>query len=388
MPFTDAVGELKPGRVPIAMVMTSFEPGGTERQMIEMVRRLDPNRWAVHIACFHARGTWFRRAAERAASVAEFPVRSFRTPLTLRHAWEFARWCRTRRIAVVHTTELYSNIFGLPAAALARVPVRIANRREINPDKTPAQIAMQRTAYAFAHRIVANSRAAARRLELERVPRRKITVVPNGLDLRAFTRPPAPKVRLRNVIVVANLRPEKGHDVLVDAAANVLLRVPDAKFNLVGDGPGRDALIERVRSLGIQDAFTFHGHRDDVPACLDAADIFVLPSRSEAFPNAVLEAMAAGLPIVASGVGGIVELIADNRTGLLVPPDDPASLCTCLLRLMADSSIGSRMGAAARGEAHARYSFDRMVADLDRLYVNELARRGALPVENPQLAAS
>ena len=98
--------------------------------------------------------------------------------------------------------------------------------------------------------------------------------------------------------------------------------------------------------------------------------------------------MAAGLPIVASGVGGIVELIADNRTGLLVPPDDPASLCTCLLRLMADSSIGSRMGAAARGEAHARYSFDRMVADLDRLYVNELARRGALPVENPQLAAS
>src|SRR5206468_10946525 len=217
---TGAVGELRPGRVAIGMGMTSFEPGGTERQMSEMVRRLDPNRWAVHIACFHARGTWFRRAAERAASVAEFPVRSFRTPLTLRHAWEFARWCRTRRIAVVHTTELYSNIFGLPAAALARVPVRIANRREINPDKTPAQIAMQRTAYGFAHRIVANSRAAASRLELERVPRRKITVVPNGLDLRAFTRPPAPKFRLRNVIVVANLRPEKGHDVLVDAAAN------------------------------------------------------------------------------------------------------------------------------------------------------------------------
>jgi L-malate glycosyltransferase len=388
VPFTDAVGQLSFGRIPIAVVMTSFEPGGTERQMIEMVRRLDPNRWAVHIACFQARGAWFGPAAERAASVAEFPVRSFRNPATMRHAWAFARWCRARRIAVVHTTELYSNIFGLPAAALARVPVRIANRREINPDKTPAQIAMQRTAYAFAHRIVANSRAAASRLELERVPRRKITVVSNGLDLRPFTRPPAPKSRLRNVIVVANLRPEKGHDVLVDAAANVLLRVPDARFNLVGDGPGRDALIERVRSLGLEEAFTFHGHRDDVPAWLDGADIFVLPSRSEAFPNAVLEAMAAGLPIVASAVGGIVELIADNRTGLLVPPDDPASLCTCLLRLMADSSLGSRIGEAARVEAHSRYSFDRMVAELDHLYVNELARRGALPVEKPQLAAS
>jgi glycosyltransferase involved in cell wall biosynthesis len=388
VPFTDAVGQLSLGRIPIAVVMTSFEPGGTERQMIEMVRRLDPNRWAVHIACFHARGTWFGRATERAASVAEFPVRSFRNPATMRHAWAFARWCRARRIAVVHTTELYANIFGLPAAALARVPVRIANRREINPDKTPAQIAMQRTAYAFAHRIVANSRAAANRLELERVPRRKTTVIPNGLDLGSFHTPPRPKSRLRNVIVVANLRPEKGHDVLIDAAANILLRVPDARFDFVGDGPGRDSLLERVRALGIERAFTFHGHRDDIPDCLAAADIFVLPSRSEAFPNAVLEAMAAGLPIVASAVGGIAELIADNRTGLLVPPDDPASLCARLSLLMTDSSLGSRIGDAARAEARAHYSFDRMVTAFDRLYVNELARRGALTSGQPQLAAS
>jgi L-malate glycosyltransferase len=388
VPFIDAVAPLKLGRVPVAVVMTRFEPGGTERQMIEMVRRLDPERWAVHIACFQARGAWLGRAAECAASVVEFPVRSFRTPVTMQHLWAFARWCRARRIAVVHTTDLYSNIFGLPAAALARVPVRIANRREINPDKTPAQIAMQRTAYAFAHRIVANSRAAASRLELERVPRRKITVVSNGLDLRPFRTPPAPKSRLRKVIVVANLRPEKGHEVLVDAAANVLLRVPDARFELVGDGPCRDPLVERVRSLGIERAFTFRGHRNDIPACLAAADIFVLPSRSEAFPNAVLEAMAAGLPIVASAVGGIVELITDNRTGLLVPADDPASLCARLVRLMADSSLGSRLGDAARSEAHSRYSFDRMVAEIDRLYVHELARRGALPAERPQLAAS
>ena len=118
---------------PIAVVMTSFEPGGTERQMIELVRRLDPDRWAVHVACFHARGAWFGRAAEAAASVAEFPARHFQRPETLRHAWAFARWCRAKRIAIVHTSELYSNIFGLPGAALAGVPVRIGNRREINP---------------------------------------------------------------------------------------------------------------------------------------------------------------------------------------------------------------------------------------------------------------
>ena len=101
------------------------------------------------------------RVTEAAASVAEFPVDSFRNPRTLHHMRAFARWCRQTRVSIVHTTELYSNIFGLPAAAMGRVPVRIGNRREINPDKRPAQIALQRAAYACAHKVVANSRAAA-----------------------------------------------------------------------------------------------------------------------------------------------------------------------------------------------------------------------------------
>jgi len=387
VPFTDAVDALKPGPVPLAFVMTSFEPGGTERQMIELARRLDPNRWAVHVACFRARGSWFERAAEAAQSVAQFPVTSLRAPSVLGHAWSFAEWCRARRIAVVHTTEIYSNIFALPAAALARVPVRIGNRREINPDKTAAQIAMQRAAYGFAHQVVANSGAAAARLELERVPRRKIAVIPNGLDVRLYAAH-APTGYPRRVIVVANLRPEKGHDVLIEAAANVLLRFPDTHFDVVGDGPERWRLVERTRALGIEHAFTFLGHRDDVPACLAAADIFVLPSRSEACPNGLLEAMAAGLPIVASAVGGIVELMADNRTGLLVPPDNPPALCRGICELMANPARAAQIGSAARVEAHARYSFDRMVDAFDRLYLRELTARGVLSNAQPQLAAS
>jgi hypothetical protein len=168
--------------------MTSFDPGGTERQMIELVRRLDPARWAVHIACFHTRGAWFSRAREVAASVAEFPVTSFQSPRALKHMWAFARWCRAQKIAVAHTTELYSNIFGLPGAALAGVPVRIGNRREINPDKSPAQIALQRVGYSVAHKIVANSHAAADRLRAEGVPARKIAVIPNGLDATVCSR--------------------------------------------------------------------------------------------------------------------------------------------------------------------------------------------------------
>lgn len=367
--------------------MTSFEPGGTERQMTELVRRLDRSRWTVHVACFHARGAWFGRVAERAASVTEFPIESFHRADAFAYLWSFARWCRRMRLAVVHATELYSNVFALPGAALGGVPVRVGNRREINPDKSAAQIAMQRVAYGFAHKIVANSHAAADRLRLERVPARKIAVVPNGLDLPRFAprRSSAPR---RRVVVVANLRPEKRHDVLIDAAPAVLAAFPDARFEIVGGGPERERLLARVDSLGVRHAFSFLGHRDDVPARLSAADVFVLPSESEAFPNAVLEAMAAGLPIVASGVGGILELIDDGRTGLLTPVGDPAALADRLCRLMANAALASTLGAAARADADVRYSFDRMVAAFELLYLTELTRRGVVAAREPQLAAS
>jgi glycosyltransferase involved in cell wall biosynthesis len=359
----------------MAVVMTSFEAGGTERQMIELIRRLDPGRWQVHVACFHARGHWLGRVRERAASITEFPLKGFRRADTARFAWAFMRWCRERRLALVHTSELYSNVFALPAAAAARVPVRIGNRREINPDKTLGQIALQRAAYAFAHKVVANSRTAANRLLQERVPSHKVAIVPNGLDMQTFA-PHSPRPLPRRVVMVANLRPEKGHDILVDAAVEVLRRVPDARFDLVGAGPQLRPLRARVEARAVSRSFSFLGHQDDVPAHLAAADIFVLPSRSEAFPNAVLEAMAAGLPIVASGIDGILEIVDDDRTGLLVPPRDPMALADRLCRLMADPALGARLGAAARAEVETRYSFDRMVVRFEQVYLTELARRG------------
>jgi glycosyltransferase involved in cell wall biosynthesis len=372
--------------MPIAFVMTSFAPGGTERQMIELARRLDPARWTVHVACFHTRGAWFSRIADSAASVTEFPVTSFQRPDTVRHLAAFARWCRQRRIAVVHTTELYSNIFGLPGAALARVPARIGNRREINPDKSLAQIAMQRAAYACAHRVVANSRAAADRLVAERVSPSHISVIPNGLDLPC-TVPHAEHRRLRKVVVVANLRKEKGHDVLIDAAARLLPVVPDARFEIVGGGPEMAALVERARARQVLHAFDFLGPREDVATRLAGADIFALPSRSEAFPNAVLEAMGAGLPIVATHVGGIPELIEDNKTGLLVTAGDARELADALQLLMTSPIAATRLGAAAQTVARLRYSFSRMVAAFDALYVNELTRRGVTGVARLQPAA-
>jgi len=258
---------------------------------------------------------------------------------------------------------------------VAGVPVRIANRREINPDKTRGQIMMQRAAYQFAHKVVANSRAAADRLRRERVPAGRVATVSNGIDSCAFasSRPARP---LRRVTVVANLRKEKGHDVLIDAAPEILRHVPDARFDIIGGGPELETLTARAKAQGVSDAFTFAGYEPNVPSRLRDADIFVLPSRSEAFPNAVLEAMAAGLPIVASGVGGILELIDDGRTGVLVTAGDAHALAHGICRLMADGAAAARLGKAACHEVQGRYSFERMTSAFEALYFAELTQRG------------
>jgi L-malate glycosyltransferase len=350
--------------------ITSFHPGGTERQMTELIQRVDRGRFDVHVACFHKEGSWLPRV-ESCATVTAFPIHGFARPATLARAAAFARWCRARRIRAVLACDLYANAFALPSAAFAGVPVRIGSRRELNPDKTPAQIVLQRQAYRCAHAIVANSPAAARQLQAEGVPADRIRVVPNGISVDRFT--PRPGARpISTVLTVANLRKEKAHEVLFAAAARLAPRHPQLKFLIAGDGPREGELRALARRLDIEHQVRFLGHCEDVPALLAQADAFVLPSRSEAFPNGAIEAMAAGLPVVASRVGGLLDLIDDGRTGLLVEPDNPAALASAIESLVISPERAAALGATARDEVARRYSFDRMVRSFEDLFLSSL----------------
>jgi glycosyltransferase involved in cell wall biosynthesis len=353
--------------------------------MTELVRRLDQRRWAVHVVCIHAEGAWFSRVAEAAISIASFPIRSFSRPATLMRIAACAEWLRQRRIAVVHSFDLYSNIFFLPAAAAARAPVRIGSRREINAGKSTGQLALQRAAYACAHRIVANAEAARARLRREGVRSPRITVVPNGLDLERFTPKPAGRAR-RRLLMLANLRPGKGHDALIDAMPLVLRRFPDARLAIAGDGTERAQLEARVRARGVAGAVSFEGHCDDVPARMMNADLFVLPSESEAFPNAVIEAMAVGLPVIATSVGGIVEAVIDGHTGLLVAPRDSVALADRICRLMDDPPLAQTLASRGRALVEAHYGLDRMVSSIEQIYDDELVRRAPGLITRSQLA--
>jgi len=348
--------------------------------MVELIRRLDRETCDVHVACFRAEGPWLGAAKAAATSFADFPLGSLMSPHAAAQAARLGRWFRDRGVQVVQTCDLYGNIVALPAAALARVPVRIGSRRGIvSPTHVRGLLPLQRAGYVAAHRVVANSAAAAARLREEYVPARKIVVIPNGIDLPAATAR-APRTGPAVITTVANLRRGKGHDVLLRAAADVLRRYPDVRFQLVGDGPLRPALEREAGALGIADRVDFLGHRDDVVDLLRASDAFAFPSLMEAFPNAVMEAMSMALPVVATRVGGIPELVDDRENGRLVEPGDPAALANALVEVLEAPEAAAALGAAAYGTVRARYSFERMTRAFERLYQDLLQARLSNPL--------
>jgi glycosyltransferase involved in cell wall biosynthesis len=354
----------------VAIFLTSFHPGGTERQMTELIQRLDRTRFDVHVACFHREGAWLPRV-EACAPVTEFPIAGFTRPATLARAAAFARWCRARRIGAVLACDFYANTFALPAAAVAGVPVRLGSRRELAPDKSAPQIVLQRQAYRFATAVVANSSAAADRLRRERVASERIHVIANGVDVDRFGF--ARQAReIRTLVSVANLRGEKAHEILFEAFAPLAAAHPALRLKIAGDGPRAAELRALARSLGIADRVELLGHCEDVATLLEQADAFVLASRSEAFPNSVVEAMAAALPVVACAVGGLLELVDSGRTGLLVPADDPAAMRDALEWLIVHPARATGLGAAAREAICQRYSFARMIRAFEDLFVSQL----------------
>jgi len=359
------------GPVDVVLLLTSFAIGGTERQMVELAKRLDPARFRVRIACFHKRGRLLDHIPSR-IPIREFPIHGFANPAAVGRLIAFAAWCRSIDAAIVHTCDLYANIFGLPGAALAGVPVRIANRREIiTGDKSPAKLKAQRLAYRAAHAVVANSSAARDQLVREGVPPDRLRLVPNGLDPVRFA-PGPPRQDIRRIVMVANLRPEKGHDTLLAAAPRILARYPDASFTFVGEGPQREKLEMLVRALGLTGRVQFLGESQDPAPILASHDLFVLPSRSEAFPNALIEAMATALPVVATDVGGIPEVVRPGVNGRLVPPDDVGALADAVLTLMDDPAAAAALGQAARADVERHYTIDRMVERFEQLYLAEI----------------
>lgn len=374
-------------RVRVVFCVDNLRIGGTELNAVRTAERLDRSRFAVSVACLSGDGPLRRRYEDAGIPVVDFPISSLYGRDALRQGARLARYLRAERADVVHSHDVYTNIFGTAWARVAGTPVVVASRRWWHSLPGAAHRIGNRVAYRVADYVLANSPAVAASLVRDDgVAVARVVTVPNFVDDAAFAPLAAGERAARRaalgvpsdatvVGVVARLSPVKDHASLLRAAAELRPRWPALHFLLFGDGESRPALEELARGLGIADAVHFAGTQSNHLNLHALFDVSVLCSLSEGFPNSLVEAMAAGRPAVATAVGGNADAVEDGVTGLLVPPADPARLAAAIEALLGDPERRTAMGEAGRARARERYHAANVVRALEDGYLRMLERR-------------
>jgi glycosyltransferase involved in cell wall biosynthesis len=368
-------------RLRVLHLIDQLNLGGAERFTMHVVARLDPARFDRTICATRATENFWPgdTRAEAMAELDEADVRVVELHRTGRfdlNAWRpLLALLRRERIQILHAHMFGSSVWGTIVARTARVPLVIAHDHG-TPDDLPLE---HRTLER--HLLGRNVDAYLtvcepdrRRLVARGIPEARTHVLPNGIvtpnpDLTRNVRaelgidPDAPVVG-----TVGVLRVEKAHDVLLRAAARVRERHPALRVVVVGDGDRRADLERLAGELEIADAVIFTGVRVDVPEVLRAFDVAVNSSLREGSPLSVMEYMEAGLPVVASRVGGVPEIVREGTDGLLVPPGDPAAVAGALLRLLDDREAATEMGRSGRERRRAEFDLDVTAQRLGELY--------------------
>jgi glycosyltransferase involved in cell wall biosynthesis len=370
----------------VCYVIPSLQTGGTERQLLALMKGLISDH-ELTVVCTRAAGALVGDARRLGVYVHE---------LNGGGGWDFTMRRRVRRVFRSHRPDVvHSFMFGFDLAAnrAARetgVPVVISSRRQLATWKKPRHIRIQRKANQLVDCIVANSKAVAEFAAAQEGGERDFyRVIPNGIDADAFVSPAdLHQIRLRFKIpfhthvvgIVANFSPVKDHFLFLDTAEELMRRRADVHFLLVGSGPLRDEVMARIRKQAWDDRFTRVAAFEEVPDLYKVMSVSVLCSRVEGFPNAVIESMAAGRPVVAAAVGGIPEIVEDGVTGRLVQNRTPVDFADAIEQVLDHPEESAAMAARASEYVRNTLTLDRMVAAYRNLYREMLIqsiRRGA-----------
>jgi glycosyltransferase involved in cell wall biosynthesis len=370
----------------VLYVVGNFVAGGAERHLLELWKRIDRSRFEVVIACFRREGAFLAEVESLGWPVHELAVgRRVYGPAGLAGLARLVHLVRDLRPQVVHGYLFGPNLYAALAGRLAGVPAVVVAKRNVDAFESPRQVLAQRIAHRLATHVTAVSEAVADSVVALGVPRARITVIPNGVDAARFD-PPAPAEEARRELgadasplvgSVGCLAARKDYGTLLEALRLLRERGLGFRAALVGDGPDRDALEARAAALGLADRVRFLGERADVDRLLPGMDVFVLSSREEGIPNALLEAMAAGRACVATAVGGTPEVLRDGETGWLVPPGEPGALADALAQALASPGEARRRGEAAGRAAREELSIEAMVRRHEEFYERVAGRAPA-----------
>jgi glycosyltransferase involved in cell wall biosynthesis len=377
----------------VLFIIDSFEQGGSERQAMQLLTQLHASgKCRVHLACLQNRGS-LRAEADQLGigEIHEYALNSFYDLNFTKQLRRLVHFIKENEIDVVHTHCFYTNIFGMTGAFLAGVRARVTSKGETDGFRTSMQKRAERAAFRLSHRVIANCLVVQNQLIREGVNPSKIIQHYNGLDLdrlkvrdglrreEALSEFHLPSDR-RYVSIVANLRnPVKDHPMFLRAAARVRAAVPEAAFAIAGEGELMESLRELAVQLGIQNDVFFLGRCNNVADLLFASEVGVLSSKAEGFANAILEYMAAGLPVVATDVGGAREAIAEGETGFVVASGDVQKMAERIIEFLNNPKRARAMGERGRSFVAERFSCDRHLQNTLELYAELLSTPKSAP---------
>ena len=358
--------------------------GGSELNAVRTAEQLKARGHDVEVMTLtDVHDGMYERYADAGIAVHGFGVDSLVGRQALRQVRALSRAFRQGRFDIVHTNDSYTNFLMVAAARLAGIPA-LASKRWIQPMFSQHRYT-DAIAFRLAHGVLANSVAVGRTAQrIEGVAAERVHVVPNFVDDQLFAvRAERPQWRAQygfaeeHVVfcIVAQLRAEKNHVLLLRAFAGALQANPQVRLLVVGDGPERAHVADVIEDLGVSSQVTMTGHLDRAWRTFAAADVAVLPSQHEGFPNSVVEAMAVGIPVIGTNVGGIPDAITDQQSGLLVEPNSLPALKRALLRMAGDAAFRHVSGLRAQRFAEAHHTADAVLDSLERVYATVTGAR-------------
>ncbi len=363
------------------------EMGGAERSLVKMIRSLPKERFRCSLVTFQIDRD-LPLFSSMPCDVRVLPLRKSYDAQALRLSLELRRFIRSEGVSIVHTFFETADLWGGLVSRLSRVPILLSSRRDMGILRRPKHALAYRFVNPLFTRVLAVSEEVRRCcIEVDHLQPERVETVYNGVEFPSLPLESRDACRelmglsafKEIVLTIGNIRRVKGIDIFLRAAVDVCKRRPSVLFLIVGDNhePAHfNELKELVSELGISHNVLFYGPSEEVGQFLAACDIFCLPSRSEGFSNALIEAMGAGVPCVATCVGGNVEAIEHNRSGVLVPSEDPKALSSAIAELLDNPSRARALGREASEVVQSRFTHEAMMVHLTTIYERLLEAAG------------